>query len=135
MGISQQETQMGSDSKNLIVDSRFSEQVKQFNRLKFNRDQFVDLLKAVYDSDIVQQLYGLVGVRKLLSEKGNQPIQQVIDAGLVPKLIEFSKQTAYPQMQLEAVWCLSNVASGTQLQCSSILEKEGVKMFVDLTLS
>ena len=38
-------------------------------------------------------------------------------------------------MQLESVWCLSNVASGTTLQCSSIIDKGGIRIFVDLLLS
>lgn len=69
--------------------------------MQFTREQFVDLVKAIYDEeDTVKQLYGLIGVRKLLSLKENQPIQQVIDAGLVPRLIEYASSKNMPQMQL-----------------------------------
>jgi hypothetical protein len=59
----------------------------------------------------------------------------VIDAGLIPKLIGYVKQSNYPQLQLEASWCLANVAAGNCTQTSSIIDKGGIKMFVDLLLS
>ena len=95
--------------------------MEEFSKIKFNKDQLLELVHAIYDPDIIKQLYGLVGVRKLLCAKENQPIQQVIDAGLVPKFIAFSRQKEYPQMQLEAIWCLSNIAAGNSTQCSSII--------------
>lgn len=55
---------------------------------------------AINDPDIYKQHYGVIGIRKLLTHKLNPPIQQVIDAGLVPKLILYAKQTEYPQLQL-----------------------------------
>lgn len=59
----------------------------------------------------------------------------MIDAGLIPKLIAYAKQSDYPQMQLEAVWCLTNVAAGNNNQTGSIIEKGGLKIFIDLLLS
>lgn len=56
----------------------------------------------------------------------------MIDAGLVPKMIEYVKQSEYPQLQLEATWALTNVASGTNIQCQSIIDKGGIPLFVDL---
>jgi len=38
-------------------------------------------------------------------------------------------------LQLEAVWCLTNVAAGSTDQTRSIIEKGGIKIFVDLLLS
>lgn len=36
---------------------------------------------------------------------------------------------------MEAVWCLTNVASGNNSQTGPIIEKGGIKIFVDLLLS
>ena len=55
---------------------------------------------SINDPDILKQHYGVIGIRKLLTSKSNPPIQQVIDAGLVPKLIAYAKQSDYPQLQL-----------------------------------
>lgn len=85
--------------------------------------------------DILRQHYGLIGIRKILSIAENPPIQPVIDAGLVPKMIDYIKQEEYPQLQLEATWALTNVASGTTIQCQSIIDKGGIPLFVELLKS
>jgi hypothetical protein len=50
-------------------------------------------------------------------------------------MIEYVKQIDYPQLQLEATWALTNVASGTTIQCQSIIDKGGIPLFVDLLTS
>lgn len=61
---------------------------------------FQELLASINHLDILKQHYGLIGVRKILSIADNPPIQAIIDAGLVPKMIEYVKQNEYPQLQL-----------------------------------
>lgn len=50
-------------------------------------DVFPDLIAAFSDQDIIRKHYGMIGVRKILSIADSPPIQAVIDAGLVPKMI------------------------------------------------
>ena len=76
-----------------MIDERFREKIIEYNKVDFTKDQFIDLVRAIYDPDILNQLFGLMGIRKLLSKKEDQPIQQTIDAGLVPKLIDYARQT------------------------------------------
>ncbi len=57
--------------------------------------------------------YGVIGLRKILSVEDGPPIQVVIDANLVPRLLEFIKQDIELHLQLEAAWALTNIASGT----------------------
>lgn len=54
---------------------------------------FTDLVKAINEGNIVNQHYGIIGIRKILSIAENPPIQAVIDAGLIPKMIAYVKQT------------------------------------------
>ena len=77
-------------------------------------DIFGDLIAAINDLKVLMQHYGLIRIRKILS---------VIDAGLVPRVIEHVKQNDYPQLQLEATWVLTNVASSASVQCQSIIDK------------
>lgn len=93
-------------------------------------DMFGDLITNIIEGDILNQHFGMIGIRKLLSIAENPPIQAVIDAGLVPKMIQYVKQLDYPQLQLEATWALTNVASGTTIQCQSIIDKGGIPLFV-----
>ncbi len=50
-------------------------------------ENFTELLQSVTSEDVLRQHYGLIGIRKILSVADNPPIQPVIDAGLVPKMI------------------------------------------------
>ena len=50
-------------------------------------DHFSELIRAIHESDVLRQHYGMIGVRKILSIADNPPIQAVIDAGLVPRMI------------------------------------------------
>jgi importin subunit alpha-6/7 len=66
----------------------------------YTLENFNELLQSINSDDILRQHYGLIGIRKILSIADNPPIQPVIDAGLVPKMIEYVKQLEYPQLQL-----------------------------------
>ena len=63
-------------------------------------DVFPDLIAAFSDNDIIRQHFAMIGVRKILSIADAPPIQAVIDAGLVPRMIEYVKQQDFPQLQL-----------------------------------
>jgi importin subunit alpha-1 len=43
-----------------------------------------------------------------------------------------SKQSLYPQLQLEATWVLTNVCSGSTAQCESVIDKGGIPIFIQL---
>jgi hypothetical protein len=80
-------------------------------------DNFSDLIKDMRDSNIMNQLRGMIGICKIVSVHENPPTQAVVDAGLVPLMVEFIKQQKHPQLQFYAIWALSNVAAGTNDQC------------------
>ena len=71
-----------------------------------------DLAKAVKEQDITQVHFGMIGIRKLISNE-HPPVQRIIDTGLIPHLIELVKQHEYPQLQMESAWILTNIASGS----------------------
>ena len=55
-------------------------------------DIFSELITNLNDPDVIRQHQGMIGIRKILSIADNPPIQAVIDAGLVPKMIDYVKQ-------------------------------------------
>lgn len=71
--------------------------------------------------DIYQKHYAIIGIRKLLAIEVDPPIQNVIDQGLIPTFMELAKQNTFPQLKLEAVWCMTNIASGTRSHCKSLV--------------
>jgi len=101
----------------------------------YTMNDFFILLEAINSEDRFKQHFGVIGLRKILSIEDGPPIQSVIDANLVPRLIQFMQREDEPHLQLEAAWALTNVASGTTQQTQCIIDKGGIPCFIKLLKS
>jgi Armadillo/beta-catenin-like repeat len=54
----------------------------------------------MYDANDVKVVFATIGFRRLLSQEKNPPIQQVIDANLVPKLLSLLQRSNFPKIQV-----------------------------------
>lgn len=93
-----------------------------------------EIIHLIMEGTRSQQLMGTVAVRKLLSRDKNPPIEEVIEANLVPKFTEFlssSDQT----LQFEAAWALTNVASGNSDQTKTVIRSGSIPQFINLIKS
>ncbi|KAL9235723.1 hypothetical protein vseg_010462 [Gypsophila vaccaria] len=95
-------------------------------------ESFQQMVAGVYSDDAAAQLESTTHFRKLLSIERNPPIEEVVQAGVVPRLVQFLARDDYPQLQFEAAWALTNIASGTSENTKVVIDHGAVPVFVKL---
>jgi len=90
------------------------------------------MVAGVWSDDPTMQLEASTQFRKLLSIERSPPIEEVIAAGVVPRLVEFLARHDFPQLQFEAAWALTNIASGTSEHTRVVIDHGAVPKFVQL---
>ena len=83
------------------------------------------MLATLFHPDADMQTEAARAVRKLLSIEHEPPIQEVINAGTVPRLIQLLAESQAPTLQFEAAWALTNIVSGTSEHVAACV-KEGI---------
>merc|ERR1719160_454366 len=95
-------------------------------------DQIPGLRQMLLSDAPDAQFSATQACRKLLSIEQNPPIQEVINSGIVPRFVQFLKDTSRPDLQFEAAWVLPNIASGTAEQTRVVVEQGALPIFVEL---
>lgn len=93
------------------------------------------LVAAATGNDAAARLAAVTEFRKLLSIEKNPPIQQVIDTGVIPRLVEMLACVDDESLQFEAAWTLTNVASGTTEHTKTIIHHGAIQAFIALLAS
>ena len=92
-------------------------------------------LQLILSNDPAQQLKATQHFRRILSITKNPPIKEVIDSGIIPKLVQFLQLQDQPSLQFEAAWALTNIASGTSEQTQTLIKSGAVPIFIELLQS
>ena len=109
--------------------------IAQWTVMTFEDSAIPTLVQKVLSNEQEDYHYGLIGIRKLLSKEDNPPIQPIIDAGVVPRLIQLTSPLSPKKVQFEAAWCLTNICSGTTQQTRYVIEKGALAAFLSLLRS
>ena len=99
---------------------------------KYSLEDLPALLQAMRSSAEPDHLLAAQGFRKVLSLEQNPPIQELIDAGILPYLMDWIQKFDFPQLQYESAWAITNIASGTHAHCQVIVEKGCVPLLVQM---
>jgi importin subunit alpha-2 len=95
-----------------------------------------EIIEIIHTSKDNDQLFPAVqSIRKMLSRERNPPIDDVIKANLVQNLVAYLNCSEHPNLQFEAAWALTNIASGTSNQTRHVVEMNAVPAFVNLLSS
>ncbi|GLT47675.1 hypothetical protein SLA2020_213510 [Shorea laevis] len=90
------------------------------------------MVAGVWTDDSSLQLEATTQFRKLLSIERCPPIEEVIQAGVVPRFVEFLVREDFPQLQFEAAWALTNIASGTSENTKVVIDHGAIPILVKL---
>lgn len=95
-------------------------------------DSLPQMVESIRSGNPQAQLEATTAFRKLLSIERSPPIEEVINAGVVPIFVQFLSDYEHPQLQFEAAWALTNIASGSSEQTRVVIDKGAVPIFVQL---
>ncbi|CAI9269819.1 unnamed protein product [Lactuca saligna] len=99
------------------------------------KQDLVSMAAKVNSTDRDLQLGGTVLIRKRLM-LGRQETAKVIQLGLVPRIVELLSREDSAELQVEAVGCLSIIASGVVYKWTKdVLDSRAVPALVKLLLS
>lgn len=83
--------------------------------------------------DAPSQINAMRAFRRLLSVEKNPPVQECIDCGALPFFVHFLQRNDMPELQFEAAWALTNIASTNRTRL--IVEFQAVQHLIPLLMS
>ncbi|CAF5220707.1 unnamed protein product, partial [Rotaria magnacalcarata] len=120
--------------RNLIGNDSTSDETDDDSQ----QHQCLDLNEIVLksqNSDPTICFQGIRSARKVLSIERNPPIDELINLNLLPILVQCLSYDQYPELQFEAAWALTNIASGNSQQTQAVVNANALPYLLRLLKS
>lgn len=123
---------MAQAMEQITADLDYETTFKICEKMVCTLDNFVQLIELLHGDNDHMVLLAIVGFRKLMSLVKNPPTQMIIDANLLPSIMGLLSRQDIPRVQFEALWTLTNVASGREEYVQALLDKGAVSLFLEV---
>ena len=117
--------------RNSHADGEMSDDFEDYCQANqyFNLDELATNAKS---KDPTRRFEAVHSSRKLLSIARNPPIDELIQSNFLPIFVEYLMYDQYPDLQFEAAWALTNVASGNSYQTQAVANANAIPYLVRL---
>ncbi|XP_046651746.1 importin subunit alpha-5-like isoform X3 [Daphnia pulicaria] len=117
--------------RNLEIDDEPLSPLETTNLVAAANMTIEDIVNGINSGDENMELTATHAARQILSRERNPPIDLLVDANIVPKLVEFLSRNN-SDLQFESVWALTNIASGTSDQTKVVVSAGAVAGLISL---
>lgn len=110
-----------------------SDDAEQAKIHELSNSEYGVLVSKLRSADVQEQTNALRTFRKMLSKEVNPPVQECIDIGAVPLFVTFLSRNDSAELQFEAAWALTNIASTDRTEV--VVECGAIPHLVQLLMS
>ncbi|CAM9330642.1 unnamed protein product, partial [Ectocarpus sp. 12 AP-2014] len=125
---------MDLDKEEHKEEAKPAEEMGEGDDAHWTPEMVTEAAKVILGGDRQHQVRSLRWLRVALSLSETPPAEEVVRAGLVPKLVEFLRQTDRAELRPEALCALTNIAS-TECTRAVAMEPATLPALVDLLSS